>query len=147
MKDVSTPAAHALLAQGHVYVDVRSTPEFEAGHPAGAVNIPLIEPDPDSGQMMPNPDFLRVMQAMFAPEAALLIGCQVGGRSARAAMMLEASGFSNVANVRGGFAGGRDPFSGRIADIGWVDAGLPVETGQPAGRAYADVLEKADQSQ
>jgi rhodanese-related sulfurtransferase len=27
--------------EGYVYVDVRSIPEFEAGHPAGAFNVPI----------------------------------------------------------------------------------------------------------
>jgi rhodanese-related sulfurtransferase len=59
------------------------------GHPAGAVNVPLIDRDPRTGHMHPNPDFVTVMQANFPPETKLLIGCQVGGRSMRASQMLE----------------------------------------------------------
>ncbi len=129
---------------GWVYVDVRSTTEFAGGHPESAVNVPLIEPDPDTGQPMPNPDFVRVLQREFGLDAKLLIGCQVGGRSMRAATMLCGMGFTDVVNVRGGFMGARDPM-GRTVDPGWVDAGLPVETGQPDGRAYADLVARADQ--
>ena len=32
------------------YVDVRSTPEFADGHPAGAANVPIFEPDEDTGR-------------------------------------------------------------------------------------------------
>lgn len=140
-----TTVSEALVLQqaGHVYVDVRSTREFAAGHPAGAVNVPLLEPSEDTGQMQPNEDFMRVMQAMFPQDAKLLIGCQVGGRSMRAAAMLESFGFSDVTNVRGGFGGMREP-TGRLVDPGWAESGLPVETGQPAGRAFSDLLAKTD---
>jgi rhodanese-related sulfurtransferase len=146
MRHATTTEAHALQTEGYTYVDVRSSPEFAEGHPAGALNIPLLELDPDTGQMLPNPDFVRVLQAHFPPDAKLLVGCQVGGRSARAAQMLEAMGFTTVVNVRGGFGGARDPFSGRILDPGWTDAGLPVETGQPTGRRYADLAAGPDDS-
>jgi rhodanese-related sulfurtransferase len=141
MQHASVTEAHALQQQGYTYVDVRSTREFADGHPAGAVNVPLVEPD--MGQMLPNPDFARVMQHEFAPDAKLLVGCQVGGRSARAAQMLRSFGFTDVVNVRGGFAGMRDPM-GRTIDPGWVERDLPVETGQPEGRRWADVLDRAD---
>jgi rhodanese-related sulfurtransferase len=144
-RQLSVTEAHELLQQGHTYVDVRSTMEFEQSHPAGAVNVPLFEPDADTGDMQPNPDFVRVMQAIFPTDAKLLIGCQVGGRSQRAAQMLEAFGFRDVSNVRGGFGGSRDPMSGRTLDPGWADSGLPIETGAPAGRGYGDLLAAADQ--
>ena len=35
----------------------------------GAVNVPLLEPDEDTGVMLPNPDFVRVIKATFPPEA------------------------------------------------------------------------------
>jgi rhodanese-related sulfurtransferase len=141
-KHVSVTEARTLQQEGHTYVDVRSTGEFDNGHPEGALNIPLLEPT--AGQMQPNPDFVRVVQATFAPDAKLLIGCQVGGRSQRAAAMIESFGFTNVSNVRGGFGGMREP-SGRIVDPGWADSDLPVETGQPSGRSFADLLDKADE--
>jgi rhodanese-related sulfurtransferase len=136
--------AHTLQTQGGIYLDVRSTPEFAQGHPQGAVNVPLLEPDEETGQMMPNPDFLRVVKANFPPTTTLLVGCQVGGRSMRAAQMLEAFGFQHVHNVRGGYAGAHDPMSGRAVDPGWAESGLPVEERAPAGAAYADLLANAD---
>lgn len=129
-KNVSVSEAGQLQQQGSTYVDVRSRPEFEAGHPEGAVNIPLLDRDDVTGQVMPNPDFIRVMQATYAPDARLLLGCQVGGRSMRAAQMLESFGFTDLTNVQGGFAS-------------WAQHGLPVEGGAPAGRRYADVAAKA----
>ena len=142
-KQVSVSEAHAQQQQGGTYVDVRSTSEFSAGHPAGAANVPIFEPDEDTGQMMPNPDFVRVMKAAFPPDAKLLVGCQVGGRAVRAAQILESFGFTEVTVVRGGFGGARDPL-GRIVDPGWADSGLPVGKGNQAGESYAVLLAKAD---
>jgi rhodanese-related sulfurtransferase len=141
-KHASVTEAHQLQQQGGMYVDVRSRGEYEAGHPAGAINVPLLDRDPATMQMAPNPDFVRVMQATFDPATPLLIGCQVGGRSVRAAQMLESFGFSNVTNVKGGFSGMRDPL-GRVIDPGWLDSGLPTEQGAPPGRRYEDVAAKA----
>ena len=144
-KQISVSEAHALQQQGGIYIDVRSTLEFADGHPAGAVNVPIFEPDEDTGQMAPNSDFVRVMKGAFAPDVPLLIGCQVGGRAVRAAQVLESFGFTNVTVVRGGFGGARDPL-GRVVDPGWADSGLPVGTGGDAGEPYAVVLAKADRA-
>lgn len=144
MKNVTVNEAHQLQQDGSTYVDVRSTREFQAGHPAGAVNVPLLEHD-DSGQMAQNPDFLRVMKASFPQDSKLLIGCQAGMRSMKAAQMLETFGFTDVTNVRGGFGGARDQ-AGTLTEPGWTTAGLPVETDAPAGRTYEALLDKTDQA-
>ena len=77
-ENVSVREAHEKQSQGYTYVDVRSIPEFEQGHPAGAVNVPLLHRDGRTGQMMANREFLDVMRANFPSDARLLIGCQVG---------------------------------------------------------------------
>ena len=138
-ENVSVREARDKQREGYVYVDVRSIPEFEQGHPAGAVNVPLIHRDAHSGQMMANREFLDVMRANFASDARLLIGCQVGGRSAQAAETLVLAGFNDVANVLGGFEGARDPLSGAMRAEGWTQAALPIETGRPEGRSYEDL--------
>jgi rhodanese-related sulfurtransferase len=144
MKHVSVAEAHQLQSGGAVYVDVRSTQEFDAGHPQGAVNVPLLEHD-ERGQMAQNPDFLRVMKAAFPQDAPLLIGCQAGMRSLKAAQMLETFGFTDVTNVRGGFGGARDQ-AGATLEPGWASSNLPIETGRPEGRSYDALLEKADRA-
>jgi rhodanese-related sulfurtransferase len=128
-KQMTVTDARAMQEEGAVYVDVRSQAEFEAGHPAGAVNIPLLDRDPRSGQMAPNPDFVEVMKANFPADATLLMGCQMGGRSNRAAQILETFGFTNLTNVIAGYGG-------------WLQHGLPVET-DAEGRSYADMAKKA----
>lgn len=131
---VTATAAHAAQQEGATYIDVRSSAEFATGRPAGAVNVPLLDHDEDTGQLMPNPDFVRVMRANFPADTALLIGCQTGGRSGRAAQILEAFGFTRVTNVLGGYDG-------------WQPSGLPIETAPSANRTYADLLAAADASE
>ena len=68
LKHVDARTAHELQSNDdHTYVDVRSIPEFENGHPAGARNVPLLNRDRQTGQMQPNPEFLAVMQANYSP--------------------------------------------------------------------------------
>jgi rhodanese-related sulfurtransferase len=137
-KRVSPPEAADLLKQGWRYVDVRSIPEFEDGHPQGAANVPLLHMQ--GGRMAPNPDFQRVMEANFPKDAQLVIGCKAGGRSAQAAALLEASGYQSVVDMRGGFHGERDPL-GRVNTPGWLEAGLPVEKVTP-GQSYGELEKK-----
>lgn len=118
-------AAHQLLAQGYRYIDVRTEGEFAGGHPAGAVNIPVIFADPVTRQMTLNPEFVAVVEAHFPKDAPLIIGCQSGGRSQRAAEMLAGAGYRRVLNMQGGFGGLRDQ-SGRSVVAGWCECDLPV---------------------
>ncbi len=129
-------------AEGYTYVDVRSIPEYEQGHPAGAVNVPLLHLEPSAGQMQPNEEFVSVIQASFPADAKLLVGCQMGGRSARAAEMLSALGYEHVYNVRGGFGGSFDRATGNVIDIGWSQAGLPLEAQALEGATYAELRRK-----
>jgi rhodanese-related sulfurtransferase len=139
-KQVSVSEAAGLMKAGWRYLDVRSIPEFEAGHPAGAANVPLLHNQ--AGRLVPNPDFQAVMAANFAPADQLLVGCKTAGRAAQAAAQLEAAGFTNVALVRGGYVGERDPF-GRVEAPGWLAAGLPVATEAAPGRGYAELAKRA----
>ena len=143
VKHVTVQQARESQAQGYTYVDVRSVPEFAQGHPAGAVNVPLLHRDPRTGQMAPNRDFLAVMQANFAPDSRLLIGCQVGGRSAQAAQVLAAAGYQDVSNVLGGYSGARDPMTGAVRSPGWTQTGLPVATEAVPGTSYEALRSRA----
>src|SRR6266478_4998862 len=133
-KRVLPVEAAELLKQGWTYLDVRSISEFEQGHPAGAANVPLMHAQ--GGRMTPNPDFQRVVEAHYAKDSQLVIGCQSGGRSARAAALLGAVGYTNVVDMRGGFGGERDGM-GRVNCAGWAEAGLPTAKQAEAGKSYA----------
>jgi rhodanese-related sulfurtransferase len=139
VKRVSPEEAQELLrSQGYVYVDVRSVPEFEAGHPEGAYNVPLLHMGRQG--MSPNRDFLDVMQRRFAKDAKLVLGCRSGGRSLQAAQLLASTGFTDVVDQRAGFEGGMGPAG---FEPGWAPKGLPTATGAPQARSY-DALSKKD---
>jgi rhodanese-related sulfurtransferase len=127
MKEVSPKEAYELMQSDpeYVYLDVRSTMEFDDGHPAGAVNVPIMHFTPGSG-MKPNPDFVQTIEEKFPKDAKLVIGCKTGGRSAQACQVMEKMGYTNVANVRGGFVGAVDN-TGRLVEPGWSMLDLPVE--------------------
>ena len=138
-KQVTVAEAAEMMKEGWKYVDVRSVPEFQAGHPEGAVNVPLLHAQ--SGRMIPNPDFQPVMQGNFTREDKLLVGCKMGGRAAQAAAILEAAGFTSIVQVRGGFSGERDNF-GKVSAPGWSDSGLPVAKQASAGASYDELATK-----
>ena len=53
IKNLFVQEAHQQQQGGSPYIDVRSIPEFEMGHPAGAFNIPLLHLDERTRQMLP----------------------------------------------------------------------------------------------
>jgi rhodanese-related sulfurtransferase len=95
----------ARLADGATVLDVRNPDEYENGHVAGAVLIPLPEL-PDRLDEVPSGD-------------PLLVICQAGARSQRACELLAEEGRS-VANVIGG--------TGE-----WIESGRPVTPGSDPG--------------
>jgi len=132
----TTPSEAFATLEQHpdaVYLDVRTVGEFEAGHPAGARNIPVLELDPATREPRPNPDFVATVERTLPRATKLIVGCQAGGRSQHACELLAQAGWKDVTNVRGGFGGARD-HSGRVVVPGWREAGLPVETGADTTR-------------
>lgn len=137
---VSPAEAHTRMKdEAFTYIDVRTESEFEAGHPEGAVNVPLMHAG--SGGMTPNADFVSVMEAAFSKDAPLIVGCKMGNRSARAALALTAAGFTRVLDQSAGWDGTRGTF-GELVDAGWSRVSLPTATGRPEGRSYADLRTK-----
>jgi rhodanese-related sulfurtransferase len=108
--------AHLKMGEGYTYVDVRTPEEFAEGRPAGAINVPLDDA------------FVTTIQARFAKDAPLLLGCKSGGRSLRAATLLVDAGFTDVLEMRAGFDGARGPF-GELIEPGWSRVGLPQDAG------------------
>jgi rhodanese-related sulfurtransferase len=138
IKAVSPQQAAELLDGGALYIDVRTEQEFAEGHAPGALNVPLLHQA--AGGMQENGEFLQVMQSAFAKDARLVVGCRSGVRSRRAAGLLVQAGFTDVADMTGGFEGGRDAFGRALA--GWRQQSLPVEAGSPSGQTYADVKQR-----
>ena len=86
IKQTSVTAAHEAMEQDPtlVYLDVRTAREFEQGHPPGALNVPVAFVDPGA-PARPNEAFLDVVRRHVPQETKVLVGCQSGVRSQRAA--------------------------------------------------------------
>jgi hydroxyacylglutathione hydrolase len=108
--DVAPEALEAHRAAGAEVLDVRNSSEYEAGHLAGARNLPL-------GRLAERMDEIP-------RDRPLVVHCQSGARAGVAMGVLRANGFHDVAHLQGDFAG-------------WKAAGRPVETGTPAASGSA----------
>lgn len=140
-KRVTAQEAKRLIdEEGYTLLDVRSTPEYVSEHPEGAYNVPYLHKQPYG--MVANPDFARVVTSAFPDRSTKLItSCAMGGRSLRAAAELTSLGYTQVIDLRGGFEGEKDE-AGNVAVEGWKNSRLPVEKGEPQGRAYAQLYAK-----
>jgi len=80
-----------MLANGGIIIDVRSSGEFFGGHIENSLNIPL-------GDL---PDKLDYLKDKNQP---IITCCASGMRSAGAAKLLSAKGYTNVVNGGGWFS-------------------------------------------
>jgi rhodanese-related sulfurtransferase len=99
--DVTTDEAPTWL-QAHraLVVDVREPNEYAAGHVPGAISIPQAD--------------LALHLQEVPRDRDVLVVCEGGARSLRAAKFLHQTGFANVTNLVGGTSA-------------WRQAGLPIE--------------------
>lgn len=143
MKEVSPQEAYELMQSDPeiIYLDVRSIPEFEAGHPQGAINIPLIHLTQDLDKQ-PNLDFPAVVEANLPKDAKIIVGCKSGVRSANACQIMSQLGYQDITNMRAGFSGAA-PMFGPVAEPGWSMVNLPVATEAAEGADYASLAAKA----
>jgi len=103
-------AAEALESNRKTLVlDVREPGEYAEGHIPGALNIPrgLLEPKADLEYPNREPRLSDRAQP-------IIVHCASGARSAFAADVLQAMGFTNVQSMAGGIQA-------------WKEKGLPVE--------------------
>ena len=126
--------------EGWVYVDVRSVGEFDAGHATGAYNVPLNHIG--QGGVRPNEKFMAAMEKVFPKDARLILACQAGGRSARAAAQLETAGFTNVADLSAGFEGRIDPATRQAIEPGWRRKNLPVSQDSEPAKTWQGIEAK-----
>ncbi len=85
-----------------VVLDVREPAEFSAGHIARARSVPL-------GKLAE-----RIGELEKFKNRTLVVCCASGHRSSAACALLKKSGFTQVAQLKGGFAA-------------WQQAGMPVD--------------------
>ena len=84
-----TAGAYPDFKEDHTLVDVRSSGEWNGGHPANAIHVPLNE-------------FEQKMHKIETDKPVILI-CASGMRSAMAASMIAKAGHKDVYNFAGGF--------------------------------------------
>jgi len=85
-----------------VVIDVCEPDEFARGHVMGAKNVPLGQLEDKLGQVVKN------------KSTQVIMVCQVGARSARAAASARKLGYDNVQSLSGGLRA-------------WVAASMPTE--------------------
>ncbi len=99
METMSAEEARKLMVDGAQLVDVRADHEWEAGHVAGALHLPL--------------DELAGRAAELDRERTVIVYCRGGNRCRMAAEALASAGFDAA------------PLAGGIR--AWAEAGLPLE--------------------
>ncbi len=119
---------------------MRSEPEFAAGHPAGAQNVPLMSQGPTG--LAPNPEFLAVVEGLYPKDAKLVLGLPLrraidAGDGDADRVRIHERGRS----TRGLRRRARRAF-GQLSEAGWQEAGLPVAMATPGG-SYAELRRRA----
>jgi len=105
LQTLEAPAlADRMRANGLRVIDVRGRSEWDGGHLPGARHIWLGD--------------LAAAAAKLRRDEPIVVHCQTGARSAIAASMLRARGFTDVTDFPGGF-------------MAWRKAGLPISTDEP----------------
>lgn len=96
MQDVTPLQACAAISSGAaILLDVRTREEWDAGHVAGSLHLPL--------------DRLPAEAVSLDPDGEIYVICAHGIRSRTAAAWLAGAGFARVANVRFGIVAWPEP--------------------------------------
>jgi len=96
-------ATQLINREDALVIDVREPGEYGAGHILGAKNVPLSRVDTGGADT-----------AGKRKERPVILYCDSGNRSAKAAAVLRGQGYTRVLNLSGGIGA-------------WQQAGLPVE--------------------
>jgi rhodanese-related sulfurtransferase len=90
MKNIKREEAEEIIANGATIIDVRTEGEFSEGHISGAINMEIGEMSEEEIEKLDK-------------EKSYLLYCRSGGRSSRAAQILDFLDFKNVYNLDGGY--------------------------------------------
>ena len=131
-KNIDAVTAYRLsTAQKVPIVDVRTAQEYQfVGHISNAYHIPAFvrgkwDERKKSSGMEPNPDFVKQFASVFPDKnAAIIIMCRSGHRSAKAIKLLVQADYTNLYHMWEGFEG----FAVSDEELpldGWKNRGLP----------------------
>ena len=98
----ATEATQLYNRDAAVFVDIRNENAFQKSHLPGAINIPLEHIDKHQDRLKRFTD------------RSIIVYCDTGQRTLKAVQALQAQGWSDVQQLRGGLNG-------------WRDASLPTE--------------------
>jgi rhodanese-related sulfurtransferase len=96
-------ATQLINREDALIVDVRDPGEYGSGHILGAKNVPLSRIDAGGSEIAPK-----------RKDKPVIVYCDTGNRSSKAAAALRSQGFGKVVSLSGGLGA-------------WQQAGLPVE--------------------
>ncbi len=100
IEELIPPAAKEEIERGAILIDVRDPERYDAGHLAGAVNVPA----GDSARDAHDAAYVEAIEEAGAgPDDRVILVCGEGNRSARAADALQNEhDFKHVASIIGG---------------------------------------------
>jgi rhodanese-related sulfurtransferase len=117
-KDIGAAELLSLQGSGASIVDVRTPPEFEAGHIASAINVPV--------------DQVQQVSADWDKNQPVVVYCATGARSAEAATYLAGAGFTRVYDLTGGLVSWTGELvGGKAATSASAGAGAVKTNGKP----------------
>ena len=119
VKDVGNAEFKQAIAAGYQLVDVRTAPEYAAGHIPGARLMPI--------------DDLPSQVASLDKSKPVAVYCATGARSLNAKAFLAAQGFATVINLKAGIAS----WDGAVVkgDVAGSTAAATVVTVKTSGKA------------
>lgn len=92
INELTVDQAEQACPHADLVIDIREPDEYAAGHLQNAVSIPRGVLEFKIGDL-PN----------IQPDSDIILYCKTSGRSALAALSLEAMGYSNVRAIEGGY--------------------------------------------
>lgn len=112
--DIDSITAYNMQQKGTILVDVRTKREFNFSHPKNAINIPIFYEQ--FGQRVLNKSFLDQVDYLVDGDndKKIILICRSGSRTKFASNILANEGYSNVYNIKNGFA------------YDWIKTDLPI---------------------
>ena len=129
-------------------LDCRTPEEYNfVGHATMAVNIPSkfmtyeFDAEKKHYKMKDNPDFVAMVEKVFAKDATIMIMCRSGARSAASVNKLAEAGYTQVYNIIDGFEGDKvsddaSYYKGQRLVNGWKNSGAPWGYGLAENQVY-----------
>ncbi|AXH10093.1 hypothetical protein CP960_08490 [Malaciobacter halophilus] len=113
--DINSKTAYEMQKNKAILIDVRTKAEFKQSHPKGAINIPIFFAQ--NNQRVFNKKFVYDVYNKVNQNQSkkIILICRSGSRTKLASNLLAHNGFTDVYNIKNGFA------------YDWSKTNLPIE--------------------